>query len=270
VSVNGAPRSVVLEVPVDRLTMGEVLGRVQEAIESRRPLQIGVVNAAKVVNMRRDAELREAVLGCDLILADGMSVVWASRVLGPPIPERVAGIDLMHGILGLAHRRGHRLYCLGATPAVLDRALAAIRASYPDARIAGAHHGYFEASAEEALAEGIRQAKPDVLLVAMTSPKKERFIARWGRTMDVPVVHGVGGSFDVLAGKVKRAPRLFQRLGLEWLMRMLQEPRRLFTRYLVTNTVFVSLVLRQLLRGSAGLPPQGAGGSELGGNRTAR
>jgi len=98
-----------------------------------------------------------------------------------------------------------------------------------------------------------------VLLVAMTSPKKERFIARWGRRMDVPVVHGVGGSFDVLAGKVKRAPRVFQRLGLEWLMRMLQEPRRLFTRYLVTNTVFVSLVLRQLVRGPAGLPRQDGG-----------
>jgi N-acetylglucosaminyldiphosphoundecaprenol N-acetyl-beta-D-mannosaminyltransferase len=267
-SPNGASRSLVLDVPVDRLTMEQALGRVQQAIESRRPLQIGVVNAAKVVNMRRDQELREAVLGCDLILADGMSVVWASRVLGPPLPERVAGIDLMHGILGLAHRRGHRVYCLGATPAVLDRALAAVRATYPDAPIAGAHHGYFESSAEEEVAERIRQARPDVLLVAMTSPKKERFIARWGRRMDVPVVHGVGGSFDVLAGKVKRAPRVFQRLGLEWLMRMLQEPRRLFTRYLVTNTLFVSLVFRQLLRGPVGLPRQGGGA--LGGSGSSR
>jgi N-acetylglucosaminyldiphosphoundecaprenol N-acetyl-beta-D-mannosaminyltransferase len=220
---------------------------VDEAIERRSRLRIGVVNAAKLVNMRRDTRLREDVLASDLILADGVSVVWASRLLGDPLPERVAGIDLMTAMLGRASHRGYRVYCLGATHEVLERAVARMLADFPGLMIVGQRDGYFGAEEEEEVAREIAAARPDILFVAMTSPKKENFLGRWSPRMGVPVCHGVGGSFDVLAGKVRRAPEAWQRLGLEWLYRVRQEPRRMWKRYLVTNTAFSAIVLSEWL-----------------------
>ena len=232
----------VLGVPIAALTMSQAVDQVQSAIASKRPLQIGVVNAAKLVNMRRDPALRTDVLACDMVLADGMAVVWAGKVLGGNLPERVAGIDLMFRILERGNTLGYRMFFLGATPDVLAGALAVFKRDYPGVVIAGSHHGYFSDHEEAAVAEQIRASKADILIVAMTSPRKEQFIARWGTRLGVTVCHGVGGSLDVVAGKVQRAPAAWQRLGLEWLYRVKQEPRRLWRRYLVTNTMFVALV----------------------------
>jgi N-acetylglucosaminyldiphosphoundecaprenol N-acetyl-beta-D-mannosaminyltransferase len=160
----------------------------------------------------------------------------------------VAGIDLMAAILHRGDERGYRVYCLGAEEAVLRAAVRRIQADYPGVRVCGHHHGWFTPDEEPAVAAAIAAARPDVLFVAMTSPHKERFLARWGELLELPVWHGVGGSFDVMAGKVRRAPLFWQRLGLEWLYRLLQEPRRLWKRYLVTNTVFGALVARELAR----------------------
>lgn len=234
-------------VPIDPLTMEEALTRVDQAIASRTRLQVGVVNAAKLVNMQRDPLLRGDVLTSDLILADGMSVVWASRILGQPLPERVAGIDLMLGILQRGSARGYRVYCLGATADVLEAVVARITADFPGVKVVGRRDGYFTTAEEAQVAEAVRDAQPDVLFVAMTSPKKENFLGRWGVSLGVPVCHGVGGSFDVLAGKVRRAPAIWQRTGLEWLYRVLQEPRRLWRRYLVTNALFCRLVFSEWL-----------------------
>jgi N-acetylglucosaminyldiphosphoundecaprenol N-acetyl-beta-D-mannosaminyltransferase len=237
----------ILGVPVDALTMGEVLDRVHQTIVGRGRLQIGVVNAAKLVYMRRDPNLRADVLSCGLILADGVPVVWASRLLGRPLPERVAGIDLMYGMLRRGNEHGHRVYCLGASEAVLAAAVGRITADYPHVKMVGRHHGYFTSQEEPGLVAAIADAKPDILLVGMSSPKKERFLARWDSQLGVPVCHGVGGSFDVLAGKVRRAPPAWQRLGLEWLYRVKQEPRRLWRRYLITNSRFCVLLAVELL-----------------------
>jgi N-acetylglucosaminyldiphosphoundecaprenol N-acetyl-beta-D-mannosaminyltransferase len=235
-------------VPIAAMTMADAVRAVDEAIETRRPLQIGVVNAAKLVNMRRDEALRDSVLSSTMVLADGASVVWASRLLGRPLPERVAGIDLMMAMLARGNTRRYRIYCLGATQAVLDGVVARIGQDYPGVVVAGSHHGYFKVADEEAIAEEVAAAAPDILLVAMTSPRKEQFLARWSARLHVPVCHGVGGSFDVFAGLVQRAPAIWQRLGLEWLYRVKQEPRRLWKRYLVTNTLFVDMVLVELVR----------------------
>jgi len=242
------PTREIFGIPIAALTLEQALDRVEHAIQARTRLQIGVVNAAKVVNMQRDALLRDDVLSSDLILADGIAVVWASRVLGVALPERVPGIDLMTGILRRGAARGYRVFCLGATDDVLDKAAARMLADHPGVRIVGCQHGYFSADQEERVARTIADARPDVLFVAMTSPKKEKFLARWSKELGVPVCHGVGGSFDVLAGKVRRAPRLWQLLGLEWLYRVLQEPGRLWKRYLVTNTLFCTMLLRGLLQ----------------------
>jgi N-acetylglucosaminyldiphosphoundecaprenol N-acetyl-beta-D-mannosaminyltransferase len=245
-----APEPVVrqlLGISIHALTLQQALDRIDVAIRERQRLQIGVVNAAKIANMSRDPELRRDVLSSDLILADGTSVVWASRLLGQPLPERVAGIDLMLGMLRRGSERGYRVFCLGATPEVLEAATARIQASFPGVRLVGRHHGYFSDGEEREVAQKIEEARPDILLIAMTSPRKERFLARWSSALGVPVGHGVGGSFDVLAGKVRRAPEAWQRLGLEWLFRVKEEPGRLWRRYLVTNLLFVKMVLSELL-----------------------
>ncbi len=234
-------------VPIHALSMDQVLAAVDQAVRRRERLRIGVVNVAKMVNMRRDPELAESVLTSDLVLADGMGVVWASRVLRASLPERVPGIDLMMRMLEQGASRGYRVYCLGATPEVLGTVVERIGQRFPGVVVAGSHHGYFREEEEARVASEIRSAAADILFVAMTSPKKERFLARWGDEMGVPVCHGVGGSFDVLAGKVKRAPAMWQRFGLEWLYRVVQEPRRMWRRYLVTNTVFGWMILQALL-----------------------
>ena len=237
-------------IGVAAVTMDEVLPLVDAAIADRRPFQIGVVNAAKVVNMQRDPRLRDDVMASDIVLADGMSLVWASRLVGRPLPERVAGIDLMFRLLERAAEKGHRVFCLGATPEVLAAAVGRFRARHPQLIVAGTQHGYFGVEEEPRVAQAIAASRADIVFIAMTSPRKEQFLAQWSRQLDVPVWHGVGGSFDVAAGKVARAPILWQRLGLEWLYRVKQEPRRLWKRYLVTNTLFARLLLREWLRPS--------------------
>jgi N-acetylglucosaminyldiphosphoundecaprenol N-acetyl-beta-D-mannosaminyltransferase len=242
------PVREVCGVPIAAVTMTQAVDCIAEAIAARRRLQVAVVNAAKLVNMKRDPRLRDDVLSSGLVLADGMSVVWASRLLGRRLPERVTGIDLMHALLARGSELGYRVYCLGATPEVLTRTREALERAYPGVQFVGWQHGYFTAGDEALVVAHIAAARPDILLVAMTSPRKEQFIAQWTGTIGSTVCHGVGGSFDVVAGQTQRAPALWQRLGLEWLYRVKQEPRRLWRRYLVTNALFIGLVGRELGR----------------------
>lgn len=241
--------SQLFGIQVHAATLTQIMDLCQQAIEKRKRLLISVVNAAKIITMRRNALLQESVAKADLVLADGMAVVWASRLLGQPVPERVAGIDLFEGLLAIADLRGYSVYFLGATREVLDSVLQRIRREYPELQIAGSHDGYFDEIEAPAIACQIGAARPDMLFVAMTSPKKEIFLDTWGPTLHACVCHGVGGSFDVFAGKVKRAPRVWQRLGLEWLYRVVQEPGRMWRRYLVTNTLFIGLLACELLFG---------------------
>ncbi len=248
------PVRYMLGAPLRALTLRDVLARVEETIQQRGRLLIGVVNAAKMVNMRRSEILRSAVLSSDIILADGQSVVWASRVLRKRLPERIAGIDLMRDMMQLCDRPGYRVYFLGAKQDVLEEAVTRIQADHPGVVVAGMRNGYFDEPSEPDVVADIRASEADILLVAMTSPKKEVFLAKWSQELNVPVCHGVGGAFDVVAGKVQRAPMGWQKLGLEWLYRVLQEPRRMWRRYLVTNTLFCVMVLSELVRGSE--PPR--------------
>jgi N-acetylglucosaminyldiphosphoundecaprenol N-acetyl-beta-D-mannosaminyltransferase len=254
-----ASRAEVLSCAIDRVDLAGALARCEESIASRRYVQHMAINAAKLVAMRDDAELARVIRGCELVTADGQAVVWASRVLGDPLPERVAGIDLMEALLARAAERGYRVYILGARREVLEEAVRRLRERHPGLQLAGFRDGYFADDEEAAVAEAVAEARPDILFVAMSSPRKELFLGRRGPSMGVPFVMGVGGAIDVVSGMTKRAPRIMQRLGLEWLFRLLQEPRRLFRRYAVTNARFVELVLRERLRGrrrSRPLAPQ--------------
>lgn len=244
----------LLDCPIDAVDMDEAVARCERAIASRRYLQQVSVNAAKLVSMSEDSELRAMVLDSDLITADGQSVVWAARLLGTPLPERVAGIDLMGRMLAAADREGYRVYVLGARREVLDVALERLQGQHPSLTIAGSRDGYYDDSEVGEVCADIRAARPDVLFIAMSSPRKEHFLADHGESLGVPFAMGVGGSIDVIAGLTRRAPRILQRLGLEWAYRLAQEPRRLASRYFRTNARFAWMVLRALLtrRGSAG------------------
>ncbi|WP_258546816.1 MULTISPECIES: WecB/TagA/CpsF family glycosyltransferase [unclassified Psychromonas] len=242
------PTITMFGINIHPMGMSQALDVVHECITSKQSLHVGMLNAAKVVNMKRNPALGEDVLSSNLILADGSAVVLASKILNKKLPERVAGIDLMHGILERGNTAGYRVFCLGATEEVSEEIERQINQHYPGVVIAGRQNGYFSDEQQQQVAEKIAEAKADVLFVAITSPKKEQFMAKWGEVMKVPVVHGVGGSFDVFAGKVKRAPLIWQKMGMEWLYRVLQEPGRLWKRYLVTNTLFILMLLKELIK----------------------
>lgn len=259
-------RQLLFGLTMDGVRLDEAVERCSLAIQKHSPVLIGVLNAAKIVNLHRDPNLRDALLECNLLLADGQAVVWASQLLRKPLPERVAGIDLFEALLDLAHRQQRAVYLLGAKPDVLAALEFKVSQRWPGLRIAGSHHGYFNDAEAAQIATDIRSSKADMLFLGMASPKKEIFLRRYQHDLDVPVLHGVGGSFDVLAGLTKRAPLTWRRLGLEWAYRLLQEPRRLWKRYLVTNTAFIALTLREAVSPSPMLElshPDGAAAPDI-------
>jgi len=239
-------RAWLLGCPLDPLTLDDTVAAIDGAVAERRSIQHSALNAAKLVRIQSDETLRAAVVGSELVTADGQAIVWAARLLGQSVPERVTGIDLFESLLARAARRGYGVYILGGRATVADRAAAEIRARYPGIRLVGYRHGYFGRDEEGAVVEDIRGAQPDLLFVALETPVKETFLARHRDRIGAPFVMGIGGALDILAGERRRAPRLLQRLGLEWGYRLAQDPRRLARRYLVGNSVFIWLVLREL------------------------
>lgn len=236
-------RIEILGCPMDVATMGETVGVIRDAVARGIFTQHVVVNVAKLVNMREDAQLRESVHSCDIINIDGMGVVLGARVLGHDVPERVAGVDLFHELLSMSAASGFPVFLLGATEEVVLATVQRVQKLYPRLRVAGYHHGYFWDD-EAALVDKVRASGAKLLFVAITSPKKENFINRWRDQLGVTFVMGVGGTFDVVAGKVTRAPLWMQRWGLEWFYRVIQEPGRMWKRYLITNSKFAWLLLK--------------------------
>jgi N-acetylglucosaminyldiphosphoundecaprenol N-acetyl-beta-D-mannosaminyltransferase len=237
----------IARVPVHPVDLAEACARVDEIIRARAPSYYVAINAAKVVAYQEDAALREAIDQAHLSTADGQAVVWAARLLGHAVPERVAGTDLMQALLARAAHGGYAVYFLGATDDVVRACVAKARALHPSLRVAGHRDGYFRPDEEAGVVAAIRDARPDILFLGFGTPAKEYFMHRHHRALGVPFVMGVGGAFDVLAGAVGRAPRWMQHLGLEWAFRLAQEPRRMWRRYLVGNTRFMWLVARELL-----------------------
>ena len=233
---------------VDNLNMEETLGVVEGFIHAGTPHQHVVVNVDKIVKASRDPALRQIINDCDLINADGMPVVWASRLLGKPLKERVTGVDLFEALMAQAAKKGWRVYLLGAREEVVSGVARLYPARYPGLTIAGYRNGYWKPEEEAQVVEQIAAAKADILFVAISSPKKEAFLARYQAAMKIPFAMGVGGTFDVAVGLVKRAPVWMQNAGLEWFYRFLQEPRRMFRRYFIDDMAFVALFAREWVR----------------------
>lgn len=247
-----ADRSELLGLEFERERMTAIVARcLAWTRQPRRSHIVVTANASHLCMMRRNAALRDACRAADMAVADGMSVVWALRVLGRPLPERVAGVDLITSLLAAGSTERLRVYLLGARQDVLDALVAECGRRYPGVLIAGSRNGYFTADDHLSIVEEIRASEPDMLFVGMPSPFKDVFCQRHRDRLNVPVIVGVGGSFDVLAGFIRRAPKAVQMMGIEWAWRLMKEPRRLWKRYLTTNTEFIWLVLREAWRGRA-------------------
>lgn len=230
---------------VDNLSMEETLQTIEGFIHSGKPHQHVVVNVDKLVKASRDPELRQIINDCALINADGMPVVWASRLLGKGLKERVAGVDLFESLMQRSAEKGWRVFLLGAREEVVSGVSTIYQKKYPGLTIAGYRNGYWKPEEEVGVVEQVKAARADLLFVAISSPKKEQFLGKYQAEMQIPFAMGVGGTFDVAVGKVKRAPVWMQKSGLEWFYRFLQEPRRMFKRYFIDDMAFFWLLLRE-------------------------
>jgi N-acetylglucosaminyldiphosphoundecaprenol N-acetyl-beta-D-mannosaminyltransferase len=228
------PRVAILGVAVDNLTMEEVLDAVDASIAEGGFHQIATANVDFLMKSIHDEELYETLANCDLVLADGMPLVWASRLLGAGLKERVAGSDLVPQLAKLSARRGYRIFLLGADEESSSGAAAWMEKNYPGVYIAGRYCPKYQPLEEmdhEEILSRIELAKPDILLVAFGNPKQEKWLAMHRQRLEVPVCIGVGGTFDFLSGRITRAPGWMQRSGMEWIYRAMQEPSRLAKRY---------------------------------------
>lgn len=241
-------RIEILGTYVDNLSMKETVAVVDGYIARKKPLHLMGVNADKINTLREDAELKRIVNSCEVINADGISVVWASKVLGIPLKERVAGIDLMYRLMELAEKKQYSVFFLGAKQNVVTKAVKVVRKLYPGLKVAGFRNGYFSRDEWPQIAEEVKKSRAQIVFVGITSPLKEYLVDYLQNCNLDCVFMGVGGSFDVVSGDIPRAPLWVQDMGLEWLFRVIQEPRRLWKRYLLGNIKFIASVYSEKYR----------------------
>lgn len=237
-----------LGIPIDALTMDETVSFINDSISAGKRINHVVVNAGKVVAMQTDNQLYESVVSCDLINADGQSIVWAASFLGKHLPERVTGIDLMEELVQLAAQKQYKCFFFGAKEIVVKQVVAFYSKKYGAGIIAGYRNGYFSNEQEPEIARHIAESGAHILFVAIPSPRKENFMFTYREELSkVNFTMGVGGSFDVVAGFTRRAPHWIRNNGLEWFYRFAQEPKRMWRRYLFGNLKFIGLVLSEKL-----------------------
>lgn len=236
----------LFKTKVHNLSMQETLSYIEKAILNEKQLHHTVVNAGKIVAMQTDIQLRQSVNEADIINADGQAVVWASKILNQPLKERVAGVDLMGNLVAMAAEKGYKIYLLGAKEDVVSKLTTQYKQKYSEELVAGYRNGYFTKDEEPQIVKDIAASGAHILFVAISSPKKENFLYEHREALkDLNFIMGVGGSFDVFAGKVKRAPEWMQNIGLEWFYRFAQEPKRMWKRYLLGNSKFIYMLFKE-------------------------
>ncbi len=219
-------RVEILGVGVDSLTMSQAVERVQDLIKRRENSIVATANAEMLMMATQDTELRDILNAAELVVADGAGTVWAANYLGYEIPERVAGADLVQEIMKISPRQDYKIFLFGAAPGIAEKVKLKAEEIYPGIKIVGVRNGYFTAADEPEIIAQIRKSQADILLAALGVPKQEKFLSRHKSELNVPVSIGVGGTFDVIAGVVKRAPLWMQKAKLEWLFRALLQPSR--------------------------------------------
>lgn len=233
-----------LDYNLDNLSLNETIDRIISIIDSGRKCHHVVLNASKIVLMKKDIYLANIINSCDLINADGVAILVASMLFGNKIKERITGIDLMSRLLDVSEIKGYRIYLLGAEEVVISSVVKEIKKKYKELEIVGYRNGFFRDDEELSIVNEINNSKPHILFVGISSPKKEYFLYKYKDKLNVPFCMGVGGSFDIFAGKYKRAPNWMQKIGFEWVYRFVQEPRRMFKRYFFGNFLFLFYVLK--------------------------
>ncbi len=240
----------ILGVPFHNVTMDETIAFVDEKIRDRGFHQIATANVDFLIHAIRDKEMQQILCSCDLVIPDGMPILWGSRLLGSPLKQRVCGVDLVPRLAELCAREGYSMFFLGASEQNSFRAAENLKQRYPGLRIAGRYSPPvmpLDLMNHEDILRRIERAKPDILLVAMGNPKQEKWLAMHRHRLNVPICIGIGGSIDFVAGAVKRAPRWMQSTGLEWFYRMMQEPRRLVQRYIGDACGFARYMPQQMI-----------------------
>lgn len=240
-------RITILNVEIDVLSVKETIELVEKYVIKKEPLHLMGVNADKINECKKRPRLAQIVNSCGIINADGASVILASKFLGKPLPERVAGVDLMQDLVALSAEKNYSIYLLGARLEVVKKTAEVLYQRYPTLNISGIHDGYFKEEEWSSLSAELKKVNPDFVFVGITSPIKEYLIEFLQEDGNNAVFMGVGGSFDVISGKISRAPQWMQKANLEWLFRVIQEPRRLFKRYFIGNRKFISAVIKEKL-----------------------
>ena len=235
----------ILGINIDVLTVKETIELVEQYVINKEPLHLMGVNADKINECQDNPKLKEIVNKCGVINADGASVVIASKYLGTPLPERVAGIDLMQDLVSLSNQKGYSIYLLGAKQEVVEKMADVLESKYFHLKIAGIHNGYFSRNEWVDISFELKRISPDFVFVGITSPLKEYLIEYLQNEGCKSVFMGVGGSFDVISGNIPRAPKWMQKANLEWLFRVMQEPKRLFKRYFIGNGRFINAVVKE-------------------------
>jgi N-acetylglucosaminyldiphosphoundecaprenol N-acetyl-beta-D-mannosaminyltransferase len=244
---DGRAASRVFDIPIELAQPAEMLRTITSWVGGDRPRRVMYVNAHVVNESRRIPELRRAMESADLVYCDGYGVRLAARVLEVPVPHRMTGADWVWGLAALCEAAGSSLYLLGSDPPVAREAADRLRRWYPELRIAGHHHGYFDLDSphNERVIEDINARRPDIVLVGMGTPKQELWVQRHAEHLDAGVLWTVGALLDYIAGRVPRAPRWLADNGLEWIFRLAVEPRRMWRRYLLGNPAFLSRVMTE-------------------------
>lgn len=238
-------RISILNTTIDVLNTNETIELVEKYVDTKTPLHLMGVNADKINEVNQNEKMKEIVNSCGIINADGASVVLASKYLNKPLPERVAGIDLMIKLVKMSEKKSYSIYLLGAKEEVVNTTKDVLKKEFPDLKICGIHNGYFKEEDWGNISNEIKDKKPDFVFVGITSPIKEYLIEYLQNDGNNCVFMGVGGSFDVISGNIPRAPKWMQKANLEWLFRVICEPKRLFKRYFVGNIVFIKAVVKE-------------------------
>ena len=234
----------ILNCEFSAVTLEETVDWARDWIQSGRRGYVCTVNVAILMMMRADPNLQRFVDGASLVVADGQPLVWASHFQNDTLPERVTGVDLVDQLCALAAKEGFGVYFLGARREVIDAAVSRLKVRHPGLVVSGIADGYFDSEEAPERARAVHESGAKLLLVGMGVPRQEEFIESQWDELGISLAIPVGGSFEVIAGTARRAPVFLQRVGMEWAFRLAQEPRRLWKRYLVTNTQFVFHLLR--------------------------